>query len=1210
MRYLLTLFCYYLLLNGQLIMAQELSCKPPILANVCNSQDVDQSGNTGALLPNTALNPIDLFSGNKYLREVDLYAHPEAPDLEIVRHYNSMSHYYSALGSQWKLSYDARLKISPNANPVLHQANGNLRPLDVWQGHLETQNDRLIWHYVNGDKWHFNRAGWLIQVQRQGADPLFIHRHQSGELIHLIDRISQKNHLLKFHYQTDSSTPLLQSISTHKGNIDYSYTTLESSHLYALAQVHYPDQRRVFYHYEPGYQQQNPWALTGKSIQQYADSAVHRVRSWVYDNKGRAIFVMAEQTYQWVRVYYPDTQHIAQTRLHSPNGMTYVNFVSPQNRTIKSVSGANCWACPPTLNRTPDQTQFKHFSVHHAASSQQQIRKITGDFNGWPKLQLDYNAHGQLITWQNELQRPTQLFYQQGKAKRMQFANGDQQQVNYNAQQQLITLDYQSTQQTLQTQLKHPSPQHLHILHPNEKEQLIFNRTGQVVNRKIERQLMTPTGEVKWRYQESFTYDDQDRLLRHQLPEGGALIYGWLAQHLISIEWENRQGHRKYILKRKPNTKQYEFGNGLTQIHLLGSNEQHTAVKNAHHMVWHQQLTLDPRSGLVIQKKEALPALNAMPPSLSTYSHHQYAYNPKQQLIVEKNGHLSPHFYAWHNSGALAAHNQQMVPTIQRDHSGLAQSWQHPFGQYQIRYNAMRRLDTVSKAGKILQKNNHNAYGYRIYAQHYPQETQQFFLYHAKKLVAEYTTSFENDLSKQTTHPISRRYIYLHHQPVALIDYYLDVTGELLMMHSNSLGAVHMISDANQQLRWVGSFDAFGNVAKQGGDVDLHLRLEGQYYDMATGWHDNLLRTYLPQQGHYLEPDPLGPNPTSQLLGYSNQQPLNHTDPWGLVLFSFDGTRYDASSGGVVYLLDKAAQDASFYVAGPGNPYHVDWDAAVSYTTDQIVQQQWSNLLNYLKQTQATSPSTTIPIDIIAFSRGAAIALHFANQIMRHSQNGLFSYTDSYGEQVRACIQPRFMGLLDNVAQMGILGSKNHRYDFSVSPAWQWVVHGVAMHEHRFLFPSYSIGTASNSQEIGLVGAHGDLGGGYPMVDDPDVRPLSDVALQWILWNARAQGMQFEEIGLKKYGDYAYMHDESAFFEFDRKIQNHTLPIDLDNPLRERQSQHPVYGYKARAAVHAFIDYALQPEEKINNRIAKVDLEAYYHWLDQTIHWSPPLPAR
>src|SRR5690606_40738650 len=119
----------------------------------------------------------------------------------------------------------------------------------------------------------------------------------------------------------------------------------------------------------------------------------------------------------------------------------------------------------------------------------------------------------------------------------------------------------------------------------------------------------------------------------------------------------------------------------------------------------------------------------------------------------------------------------------------------------------------------------------------------------------------------------------------------------------------------------------------------------------------------------------------------------------------------------------------------------------------------------------------------------------FANQIIQHSQNGFFSYTDPYGMQVQACIQPRFIGLLDSVAQLGLLGSRNHLYQFSVAPIWQWVVHAVALHEYRTLFPALLMGSWGNKHEIGLVGAHGDLGGGYPS-SSPDFLPFSLISLQ------------------------------------------------------------------------------------------------------------------
>lgn len=1197
------IYCTVFLFINSNALATEYSCSPPKINNQCNSTDVDQSAETGALLPTSALNPIDLSSGNKYLRETDLYSHPAAPDLEIVRHYNSMSTNYGSLGGSWVLSYETRLILShsPYGHHTLAQANGTQRRLKATDGYLESQAKRLIWHDHHGNKWHFNTEGWLIQIERQGNAALFITRHEHGAKQHKIDTISQNQRQLRFEYQSLGQQVLLQRIHSPSGVINYHYEAITDSGLLRLTSAFLPDQRRVYYHYESAYQQNNAWALTGKSIQLSNQETKYRVRSWVYDAQGRAIFVMAEQPHQWVRLYYPNSDQPLQTRLQSPNGLTYVDFFNRATGRIKAVRGATCWGCPPAMTRTPTSTQLADFMVEHELGNESRITRISGHFMGWPKLQLHY-AQGQLTAWENALQQRTELFYQNQKAQRMRFANGDEQQVSYNAHQQVIGINYLNgqDQEKQQTQLKRPSPRHLHIHHANETEKLIFNHAAQVKQRTIERTLSTPSGAVQWHYNEDFVYDADHpkRLIKHKLPEGGALHYIWSEApvRLRQIEWENRQGKRQLVVEQTAHG--YTYNNGLQR---LGAEKSLQLIDPLSKKIWwQQQLQLQSHHGLVTAKQQVL----AIAPQAKPQQSH-YFYNTAQQLVIEQNHQDPALFYAWDTTGALAATNHDLIPTVSRDESGLVKTWQYKAKNYILRYNAMRRLHVVHNSVDTLQKNQHNAAGYRIYAQHYPQATQQFFLYDSKKIIAEYTAPFSAKLPIHAPHPVSRRYIYFQNQPVGLIDYNTNKDGELLVMHSDHLGAVHIISDTNKTLRWAATYDTFGQATQVAGDLDFHLRREGQYYDMSTGWHDNLLRTYLPQQGHYLEPDPLGPNPTTQLLGYAKQQPLNHTDPWGLLLFSFDGTRYDQTSGGVVHLLNKAVQDSSYYVVGPGNPRNLDWDALVAYTSNATFNKQWQSLLNHLDQAEAQELATPIPIDIIGFSRGSAVGLHFANQVVKHTQNGLFSHTDSYGKLVQACIQPRFMGLLDTVAQIGILGAKNYQYDFTVSPAWQWVVHGVAMHEYRLVFPVYSIGTGANIQEVGLVGTHGDLGGGYPMIDDTGFKPLSDVALKWILWNARAQGMQFDEIGLKKHGDLAYLHDESVAIELDRKVENHAFPFNIDSDVRGTQALHPVYGNQARSQVNAFIDFNLSADEKKGSRAGKVDLPAYYRWLDQTINWSP-----
>ena len=66
------------------------------------------------------------------------------------------------------------------------------------------------------------------------------------------------------------------------------------------------------------------------------------------------------------------------------------------------------------------------------------------------------------------------------------------------------------------------------------------------------------------------------------------------------------------------------------------------------------------------------------------------------------------------------------------------------------------------------------------------------------------------------------------------------------------------------------------------GELQFALRMPGQYEDEETGWHDNLLRTYVPDAGHYLEPDPLGPLPGTDTYGYARQQPWRYADPHDL----------------------------------------------------------------------------------------------------------------------------------------------------------------------------------------------------------------------------------------------------------------------------------------------------------------------------------------
>ena len=141
--------------------------------------------------------------------------------------------------------------------------------------------------------------------------------------------------------------------------------------------------------------------------------------------------------------------------------------------------------------------------------------------------------------------------------------------------------------------------------------------------------------------------------------------------------------------------------------------------------------------------------------------------------------------------------------------------------------------------------------------------------------------------------------------------------GELRFIHANEIGTPVAVTDAQARLIWrakPSAYTAYGVLGASGAarpahaahtahtpeGFELNLRLPGQYFDEETGWHDNVLRTYDPQRGQYLEPDPLGPVPNwrsrqvlTQPFAYANHNPITYADPTGLILFAFDGTGND-----------------------------------------------------------------------------------------------------------------------------------------------------------------------------------------------------------------------------------------------------------------------------------------------------------------------------
>jgi uncharacterized protein (DUF2235 family) len=161
-------------------------------------------------------------------------------------------------------------------------------------------------------------------------------------------------------------------------------------------------------------------------------------------------------------------------------------------------------------------------------------------------------------------------------------------------------------------------------------------------------------------------------------------------------------------------------------------------------------------------------------------------------------------------------------------------------------------------------------------------------------------------------------------------------------------------------------------------------------------------------------------------------------------------------------------------------------------------------------------------VDIIGFSRGAALALHFANQVQEELPR----------------TEVRFLGLWDVVASFGVPGNDlNIGWHLTLPDNVKHCYHAMALDERRRNFaPSRVVARkgavlGDRLQEVWFRGVHSDVGGSQ-------CPGLSNIALCWMLRRAKEAGLPVDE---EKLQQYALLCDPDAMVSknFDPKTDPH-----------------------------------------------------------------------
>ncbi len=712
------------------------------------------------------------------------------------------------------------------------------------------------------------------------------------------------------------------------------------------------------------------------------------------------------------------------------------------------------------------------------------------------------------------------------------------------------------------------------------------------------------------RYRQAFAYDSRGRLASQELPDGSRLVYGYdalgrddalglFAPGSDEVRWLAR-----HTARRDGEPLAMELGNGIRfEQHIDPSGRPtamrwtRTAAGEDAHAEAGEPVTRawDELDAHTLPFRRLRWHRLGLPLSIGHESgEDRYGYDRFGRLIVRER----------HVAGAAPAHAEYFLHDALGDRLAARRrdgsDWRSSDAPTDVsgrparhralalRYGAQGRIVEAHGESGIT-RYRYDASGVR--ATRSGPLGERGFLYQAGALTAE--TGADGRLTRQ--------YLRWNGRLVAVLDHARAADGSrtappaLTWIHADHLGTPIAVTDAAGRVVWRGDWDAFGRLAREHGGFEQPLRLAGQYFDPETGLHDNVLRTYDPDAGRYLEPDPLGLAAGLNPFAYVDGNPLVASDPLGLILFAFDGTGNGATGrngedvSNVRKFFEQYDDPYKWYMAGVGRDDAgsgidggtFDWIDAGSArgrvdwmlgTLDGFLGDAWIG--------------KSVPVDVIGFSRGAAMARDFVNRVA--------TLVDERHFWTRGiCVDLRFLGLWDTVAQFGLLGASNERWQLGIPSAVRATFHAVALNEHRALFPLESaLGGSAFVVERGFVGDHSDVGGGSAEGD------LSDVSFVWMTQMARSIGVPLRELRLAdRYVTDPRVHGRNYSGLGDRYVYRRNASGRVVERATQRRAA--IGGLDWRDAAAFLVPYS---RRGIDGRgqpsiVGTVDMRAYAAWL-------------
>ena len=167
-------------------------------------------------------------------------------------------------------------------------------------------------------------------------------------------------------------------------------------------------------------------------------------------------------------------------------------------------------------------------------------------------------------------------------------------------------------------------------------------------------------------------------------------------------------------------------------------------------------------------------------------------------------------------------------------------------------------------------------------------------------------------------------------------------------------------------------------------------------------------------------------------------------------------------------------------------------------------------------------------VDVVGFSRGAALAMSFANRMNKEHKD----------------LRIRFVGVFDVVGQFGLPGEHLQAgHVLSLPDNVDCCRHAMAMDESRALFPLTRLcddqgGHGQSLLELWFRGVHSDIGGGNGN------RALNWISLHWMFLHGKRAGLPISEAAIAHNLEARGLPAKISDHKLDARIERKYFPVD------------------------------------------------------------------